>query len=257
MGEHGPVRWSEERRAFVVRLDRPPANAFGTPMVEGLDAALDAFDRSDARTLIVASALPGFFVAGADIKQMVGAPPEEFAGYGTALRGPIERIAGHDRPSIAVIEGRALGGGLELALATTLRIGTEGALLGLPEAKIGLLPGAGGTQRLPRLVGRGRALDIMLRAREVSAEEALRIGLLDAVAPDGAVLETALAWSDELAARSPAALAAILRCVDDADDRPLTEGLANEAKRVNALFEGPEAREGLSAFVEKRSPNYG
>lgn len=257
MGEHGPVRWSEERRALVVRLDRPPANALGTPIIEGLDAALDAFDASDARVLVVASALPGFFVAGADIKQMVGGSGEEFAAYGKALRGPLERIATHERPSIAVLEGLALGGGLELALAATLRIGAEGARLGLPESKIGLIPGAGGTQRLPRLVGRGRALDIMLRAREVPAEEAYRIGLLDAVVPEGAVLESALSWADELAARSPSALTAILRCVDDADDLPLAEGLAAEAQRVNALFDGPEAREGLTAFVEKRAPNYG
>ena len=97
----------------------------------------------------------------------------------------------------------------------------------------------------------------MLRAREVPADEARRIGLLDAVAPAGGALELALDWSDELAARSPAALTAILRCVDEADDRPLVEGLANEAKRVTALFEGPEAREGLAAFIEKRAPDYG
>lgn len=257
MGEQGPVRWSEQRRALVVRLDRPPANALGTPVIEGLEAALDAFDASPARVLVLASAVPGFFAAGADIKQMSGAAPEDFAAYGKALRVPLERIAAHERPSIAVIEGRALGGGLELGLAATLRVGSTTARVGLPESRIGLLPGAGGTQRLPRLVGRGRALDIMLRAREVAAEEAHAIGLLDALVAEGRAEDTALEWADELAARSPAALGAIMRCVDDADDRPLAEGLAREAERVNALFVGPEAREGLAAFLEKRTPDYG
>lgn len=257
MGEHGPVRWDEQGRAFVVHLDRPPANALGTPIIEGLDAAVDAFDASSARALVIASSRPGFFAAGADIKQMAGTGREEFAAYGKALRGALERIAGHDRPSIAAIEGRALGGGLELALAATLRVGSDQARVGLPEARLGLIPGAGGTQRLPRLVGRGRALDIMLRAREVPAEEARAIGLLDALVPAGETLATALAWVDELAGTSPSALTAILRCVDDADDRPLAEGLAGEAERVIDLFTGPEAAEGLAAFVEKRSPDYG
>jgi enoyl-CoA hydratase len=257
MGQHGPVSWDEGGRAFVVLLDRPPANALGTPIVEGLEAALDAFDGSAARVLVLASTRPGFFAAGADIKQMAGGAPEDFAAYGKALRAPMERIAAHDRPSIAVVEGRALGGGLELALATTLRIGSEDARLGLPEARLGLIPGAGGTQRLPRLVGRGRALEIMLRAREVPAEEARAIGLLDHLVAPGAALDAALAWVEELAGNSPAAQAAIMRCVDDAEDRPLAEGLAAEADRVDRLFTGAEAREGISAFVGKRAPEYG
>lgn len=257
MNEHGPISWGEQGRAFVVHLERPPANALGTPTVEGLGAALDAFDRSTARALVVASALPGFFAAGADIRQMSGASPEDFAAYGKALRAPMERLAAHDRPSIAVVEGRALGGGLELALATTLRIGSTDARLGLPEARLGLIPGAGGTQRLPRLIGRGRALEIMLRAREVRADEAAAIGLLDLVVASGTALDAALSWVDELARNSPAALTAIMRCVEEADDRPLAEGVAGEAERVNGLFAGPEAREGLAAFLEKRAPEYG
>jgi enoyl-CoA hydratase len=260
MGEHGPVSWESSGRALVVRLDRAPANALGTPIIEGLEAALDAFDALDAaaaRVLVLTSDRPGFFAAGADIKQMQGTSSEDFAAYGKALRRTLERIAGHERPSIAAIEGRALGGGLELALAATLRVGSTDARLGLPEARLGLIPGAGGTQRLPRVVGRGRALEIMLRAREVPGEEAAGIGLLDALVPSGTALETSLAWAEQLAGQSPAALDAIMRCVDDADDRPLAEGLAAEADRVTALFSGDEAREGLAAFIEKRAPDYG
>ena len=141
-------------------------------MITGVNAALDAFAESAARALVVTSAIDGFFAAGADIKLMAAADTDAFSAYGTSLRRLLGRIAGLDRPSIAAIDGRALGGGLELALACSLRIGSSRVFLGLPEPKLGLIPGAGGTQRLPRLVGRGRALEIMLTGREVCAAEA-------------------------------------------------------------------------------------
>lgn len=240
----------------VARLKRPPANALGMPIVSGLDQALDAFEASDARVLVIVSALDGFFAAGADIKLMANAEPEAFAEYGRRLRGPLNRLAHSDRPSIAAVEGLALGGGLELAMACTLRVGARGARLGLPESQIGLIPGAGGTQRLPRLVGRGRALDIMLTARQLDAEEAYAIGLLDRLVDAGDAEREALALADTLCARSPAALADIMRCVDDAQTLPLAEGLEREAQRVNGLFEGPEGQEGLRAFLDKRTPDF-
>ncbi|HEX4251688.1 MAG TPA: enoyl-CoA hydratase/isomerase family protein, partial [Pseudonocardia sp.] len=212
-------------RVCHVILRHPPANALGLPLVTGLERALDAFEASTARVLVITSALDGFFAAGADIKLMgsfVDAPNgsglTEFAAYGERLRGPLNRLAGSDRPSIAAIEGLALGGGLELALACTLRVGSRDARLGLPEAKLGLIPGAGGTQRLTRLVGRGRALDIMLTARDVPAEEALAIGLLDRLVEPGASATEAAALAKTLCSRSGAALTQIMRCVDDADE---------------------------------------
>jgi enoyl-CoA hydratase len=241
---------------LFVTLGRPPANALGSSLVEGLNWALNEFEISDARVLVIASALDGFFAAGADIKLMGTAGPAEFAAYGEQLRGPLSRLAASGKPSIAAIEGFALGGGLELALACTLRVGSRAARLGLPEAKLGLIPGAGGTQRLPRLVGRGRALDIMLTARDLTAEEAHAIGLLDRLVEPGAALEEATALAATLCRRSGAALTEIMRCVDDAQDKPLAEGLASEAARVNQLFTGPQAKEGLTAFLEKRQPDY-
>jgi enoyl-CoA hydratase len=250
------VTWSSAEQILCVRLCRPPANALGLPLVRGLDAALDAFEASDARVLVLVSDLAGFFAAGADIKTMGSASAEDFAAYGKALRGPLNRLAESDRPSIAAIEGLALGGGLELAMAATLRVGARNARLGLPEAKLGLIPGAGGTQRLTRLVGRGRALDIMLTARDVPAEEAYAIGLLDRLVEPGEAEAQAMTLAHTLCTRSPAAQTEILRCVDDAQDLPLVEGLAREADRVNALFSGPQAQEGLAAFLEKRRPDY-
>jgi enoyl-CoA hydratase len=206
--------------------------------------------------LIIGSALDGFFAAGADIKLMATASPAEFAAYGEQLRDPLTRLATADKPSIAAIEGFALGGGLELALACTLRVGSRTARLGLPESKLGLIPGAGGTQRLPRLVGRGRALDIMLTARTIAAEEAHAIGLLDRLVEPGTAVTEAIALAATLCERSGAALTEIMGCVDDAQERPLAEGLARETERVNQLFTEPQAREGLTAFLQKRQPDY-
>jgi enoyl-CoA hydratase len=254
------VTWSADERIQVVRMHRPPANALGLPMVEGLERALDAFDASDARVLVIVSELDGFFAAGADIKLMGGYAEQgdvaSFSDYGGQLRAPLSRLYGHDRPSIAAIEGLALGGGMELALACTMRVGSRDARLGLPESKLGLIPGAGGTQRLPRLVGRARALDLMLTARDVAAPEAYAIGLLDRLVEPGEAQDEALRLAKVLCSRSGAALTQVMRCVDDADDLPLAEGLTREAERVNELFEGPEAREGLRAFIEKRRPDY-
>jgi enoyl-CoA hydratase len=254
------VTWSVDERIQVVRMHRPPANALGLPMVEGLQRALDAFDASDARVLVIVSELDGFFAAGADIKLMNGYCEQgdvaSFSDYGNRLREPLGRLYGHERPSIAAIEGLALGGGMELALAATLRVGSTDARLGLPESKIGLIPGAGGTQRLPRLVGRARALDLMLTARDVAAPEAHALGLLDRLVQPGKAEGEAMELARLLCNRSGAALTQIMRCVDDADDLQLDQGLAREADRVNTLFSGPEAREGLGAFVEKRRPDY-
>lgn len=254
------VTWSTEGRVQVVRMHRPPANALGLPMVDGLQRALDAFDSSDSRVLVIVSELDGFFAAGADIKLMDGYAEQgdvaSFSDYGNRLREPLSRLYGHERPSIAAIEGLALGGGMELALACTMRVGSSAARLGLPESKIGLIPGAGGTQRLPRLVGRARALDLMLTARDVAGPEAHALGLLDRLVEPGQAEDEALKLARLLCDRSGAALTQIMRCVDDADDLPLAEGLAREADRVNTLFSGPEAREGLKAFIEKRRPDY-
>jgi enoyl-CoA hydratase/carnithine racemase len=182
---------------------------------------------------------------------------ESFSAYGDALRGAVERLAAHPAMSIAAVDGLALGGGLELALACTLRVGGSEARFGLPEVKIGLIPGAGGTQRLPRLVGRGRALDIMLTGREVKADEAHWIGLIDRVAEPGATAR-ALAWelAEELSTASTPAQHAVMRAVDAADDRSLADGLRYEAEQVLDVFERGEAAEGIRAFLDKRAPQF-
>jgi len=166
-----------------------------------------------------------------------------------------DRLAGAPWVSIAAVDGLALGGGLELAMACTMRVSGPRGRFGLPEVKLGLIPGAGGTQRLPRLVGRGRALDIMLTARQVRADEALAIGLVDRLA-DGDVVKESLALAAELAASSLPAQLAVVRAVNAAFELPPDEGLRYEALLEQGLFADGEAAEGIRAFIAKRAPDF-
>jgi enoyl-CoA hydratase len=242
---------------LTVLLERPPANALGLPIVEGLNAALDFADADPGvKVVVVASRIPGFFAAGADIKHMATIDSAGFHAYGEALRAALGRLATGERVSIAAVDGLALGGGLELAMACTLRIGSPAAQFGLPEVKLGLIPGAGGTQRLPRLVGRGRALEIILTGRQVEAAEAHAIGLIDRVVDDGRAEAEALGIARELAGFSLPALRAVIRTVDASIDLPLHDGVAYEAREEQALFDAGEAREGIAAFLEKRPPRF-
>jgi enoyl-CoA hydratase len=187
---------------------------------------------------------------------MVTADTAAFTAYGDRLRATLDRLAGSHRVTVAAVDGLALGGGLELAMACTLRVAGRGARLGLPEVKLGLIPGAGGTQRLPRLVGRGRALDIVLTGRQVPAEEAHAMGLVDRLVDDGTAEVAALELASELRAVSLPAQQAVIRTVDAAFDRALVDGLAFEVEQVRDVFEHGEAREGMAAFLEKRRPDF-
>ncbi|HLQ23750.1 MAG TPA: enoyl-CoA hydratase-related protein, partial [Gemmatimonadales bacterium] len=217
----------------------------------------DAAERAgDVKVMIVASALDGFFAAGADIKHMSAIDAASFLAYGGAMRAVNDRLAASSWISIAAVDGLALGGGLELAMACTMRVSGPRARFGLPEVKLGLIPGAGGTQRLPRLVGRGRALDIMLTARQVRADEALAIGLVDRLA-DGDVVKEALALAAELVTSSRPAQLAVVRAVNAAFELPPDEGFRYEAFLEQGLFEDGEAAEGIRAFIAKRPPDFG
>ncbi|MGH3432532.1 MAG: enoyl-CoA hydratase/isomerase family protein [Thermocrispum sp.] len=255
MTDPGAVTWhSDDPNVLVLTLRRPPANALGRPIIHGLGAALDA--AGQAKVLVIRSELDRFFAAGADIKEMSAIEADAFTAYGDALRAVLDRLAGADLLSIAAVDGMALGGGLEVAMACTLRVAGRDAQFGLPEVKLGLIPGAGGTQRLPRLVGRGRALDLMLTGRAIGAEEAHAIGLVDRLVDAGQATKAALELAGELAALSLPAQQAVVRSVDAAFDRPLADGLRYEVGQIQDLFAHGEATEGISAFVAKRPPRF-
>lgn len=251
------VSWrTDSPGVTVVSLNRPPANALGMPILDGLHAACDAAEKAGGtKVMIVESALQGFFAAGADIKHMSTIDADTFLEYGNRMRSVNDRLAAAPWISIAAVDGAALGGGLELAMACTLRVCGARATFGLPEVKLGLIPGAGGTQRLPQLVGRGRALDIMLTARQVPADEALAIGLVDR-STAGDVLDEARALAATIVGSSLPAQLAVSRTVDAAFALPLAEGLAYEAEQEQGLFTDGEAAEGIAAFIEKRRPNF-
>lgn len=257
MSDQPVVTWTTESAGVtVVSLSRPPANALGIPLLDGLHAAIDAAEAAgDVKVMVIRSALDGFFAAGADIKHLATIDAESFLAYGDQMRAVNDRLAAAPWISIAAVDGLALGGGLELAMACTLRVAGSRAKLGLPEVKLGLIAGAGGTQRLPQLVGRGRALEIQLTARQVGADEAVQIGLVDRFSDDD-VLKAALELAGELVSASLPAQLAVVRTVNAAFELPLEEGFAFEALQEQGLFENGEAAEGIAAFVAKRRPNF-
>jgi enoyl-CoA hydratase len=242
------VKTSRHGEVMQFVMGRAPANALGLPLIEALEGALDAFETSDARVLVVSSAIPAFFAAGADLKYISTLGAAEFEHYRDALRSPLERIAACDRPSIAAIDGFALGGGLELAMACTLRFATPASRMGLPEVKLGLIPGAGGTQRLPRLVGAGRALDLMLSGSELDGRSALAIGLVSAIVDD--VVSHALDHAARLARWPSAAMDAIMQCVEAAGTTP-ERGMELEGDAIARLFGDGHADSGIAAFLGK------
>ena len=255
MSDVPAVSWSAVSPSVLhVVLQRPRANALGPVIIDGLHQAMDAADAMSAKVLVISSALEGFFAAGADIKHMGSIDATSFLAYGDELRGALDRLA--ERISIAAVEGQALGGGLELAMACTFRVAGRNAQFGLPEVRLGLIPGAGGTQRLPRLVGKGRALDIMMTARPVPADEALAIGLVERLTEAGQALIGSLALADSLTQMSQPALHAVRRTVDAAFDMPLSDGMEFEVAQEQVLFEKGEAREGIAAFLDKRPPHF-
>jgi enoyl-CoA hydratase/carnithine racemase len=248
------VRTEEVDGVTHVVMERPPANALGRPMVEGLEAALDDFlDASPSKVLVISSAIPGFFAAGADIKYISTLDADGFRDYRDALRSPLERLASCGRPSIAAIDGLAFGGGLELAMACTLRFATPGSRLGLPEVKLGLIPGAGGTQRLPQLIGVGRALKLMLSGADVDGAEALSIGLVDQLCANGDVVNSALSYATRLARWPAPAMASILTSVRAAVLNP-ADGMRVEGEEIVELFAGGHADAGIAGFLDRARP---
>lgn len=238
----------------TITLDNPPANALGRAVIDGLRHALTKC--VSASVVVIRSSLPRFFVAGADLTLLGELDTAGFATYLNDLRSVLEEIASAPFLSIAAIDGMALGGGLELAMACTLRVASVDASLGLPEVKLGLLPGAGGTQRLVRFIGRGPAFDLLLSGRSMSGRDAHAARLVERVAEPGATASAVAAgWASELAMVPRSTAAAIRRCVNAvADDSSI--GMTMELDEVVALFGSPVGQEGVAAFVEKRPPRF-
>jgi enoyl-CoA hydratase/carnithine racemase len=249
------VMYSADGAVGEITLDKPPANSYDIEFMRELSEAIGEADADPGvRVAVVRSASPKFFSAGADVKRFLTNDADANMDMIRLAHEALASIARSEKLFVAWIAGHALGGGLEIALACDLRYAAEGEYrLGTPEVTLGLLPGNGGTQRLPRIIAPGAALDLLLTGRQVKPDEALRLGLVSALFADEDAFR---AHADKLAAGPPLAIANIKRAVHEGLARPLDDGLALERELIEALFRSRDANEGLTAFSEKRSPTF-
>jgi enoyl-CoA hydratase/carnithine racemase len=234
----------------TIRLDRPKMNAIDEQLhLEVRAAAIEAGERTDVRAVVIYGG-ERVFAAGADIKAMSQLDGAGMQAWGRELQDSFRTVARLPKPVIAAVTGYALGGGYELALCADFRVLGSRAKIGQPEIQLGVIPGAGGTQRLARLVGPAKAKDLVFTGRHVGAEEALEIGLADAVVPDAEVYETAVAMARKFAAGPPLALAAAKRAIDEGLELPIDEGLALESRLFAELFDTEDQKNGMRSFLE-------
>jgi enoyl-CoA hydratase/carnithine racemase len=253
----GYVRLDVDDGVGVVRLDRPPANAIDLELADELQGAIREADRRGDVGAIVLWGGPKIFAAGADIKAMATWSPDEVRPSVDALGGACDLLEVIDTISIAAVNGYALGGGCELALACDLRYLAADARLGQPEIALGVIPGAGGTQRLVRLVGPGRTRELVYSGRIVPAHEALSLGLAERVLPADDVLTAAIDDARRFAQGPRSALAAAKAAIAAAVSNPGAPGILAEREAFVALFGTADQREGMAAFLEKREPRFG
>ena len=263
MAEWQYVRTEITDRIAVLTIDHPPVNSFNRQVVTELDEATDQpLADDEVKAIVITGGGTNAFVAGADISEIKAlleepgdtyAAPREFIERGQALFLKIEMAT---KPVIAAINGYCLGGGLELAMACHMRICSDRARLGQPEINLGIIPGWGGTQRLARMVGRGKAVEMILTGDMITAQEAYRVGLVNKVVPAGAVLKEARGLARKIVSRSRFACAAALRAITEGLAVPIEDGLRIEAECFVDLADTEDIREGVNAFLEKRQPQF-
>jgi enoyl-CoA hydratase/carnithine racemase len=251
------VAFSADGAVGLITLDNPPTNSYDRSVMEAFAAAVDEAIASDVRAVVVRSASPKFFSAGADVKKFLEGDVEANMEMIRTSQAAFKRMAAAEQVFIAHLAGHALGGGLEIALACDIRLASAGGYkLGTPEVTLGLLPGNGGTQRLTRLVGPSRAMELLITGRTFGVEEAQATGLLAAVYDAEEAEAKVREYAERLAGGPALAVAAIKRCVHEGGELSLEDGLALEAELVERLFRSKDATEGLTAFVEKRNPAF-
>ncbi|MFW6135550.1 MAG: enoyl-CoA hydratase/isomerase family protein [Chloroflexota bacterium] len=263
MGEWQNIRTEVEDRIALLTIDHPPVNSFNKQVVTELDEAIDELMADDeVKAIVITGGGTNAFVAGADIpeiKELLEDPgdgyaeAQEFIERGQGVHLKIERAT---KPVIAAINGFCLGGGLELAMACHMRICSDRARMGQPEINLGLIPGWGGTQRLARIVGKAKALEMILTGDMITAQEAYRIGLVNKVVPAGAILKEARGLARKIVSKSKFPVAATLRAVTQGLETTVEEGLEIEKEQFVGLADTEDIREGVSAFLEKRQPEF-
>ncbi len=252
------IRLEEEEGLAILTIDRPKAlNALKSEVLRELrDVLREVERRDDLLVVVLTGAGEKAFAAGADIREMLPLSPmeaREYAALGHEVTRILERM---EKPVIAAVNGYALGGGCELALACDLRIAAEGVLLGQPEVKLGIPPGFGGSQRLPRLVGRGKASELIFTGTPIDAQEAERIGLVNKVVPREKLLDEAKQIARTMMKRGPLALRLSKAALQQSQESGLSSGLAFELETFSLAFSTDDKQEGMTAFTEKRRPSF-
>lgn len=252
------IEFEVEDGVGVARMNKPPANTYDYDFMRDLDGVIEEVRfNDDVKVAVLGSKLDKFFSAGADIKMLQKSEPDYKAMFCLNCQETLVKMESTPKVWIAAINGHCVGGGLEIALATDIRtMGRDSGQIGLPEVTLGVLPGTGGTQRLPRLVGKARALDMMITGKLLSPEEAEAIGLVNYVHEPKELWDRTLEYAQDLAKGPTRAVGLIKRSVTEGLEMPLQQGLALERELQNRLFVTEDAREGLTAWVEKRKPTF-
>ena len=250
------VNFEIEDKIALVTVDRPPVNALNQQVLEEIkEAFLELGGRKDVGAVIVTGG-GSAFMAGADIKMISEMGPDDAIELSGRIGGAFDEIVHFNGAVIAAVSGLALGGGCELAMACDIRVADENAIFGLPEVSLGVMPGAGGTQRLPRLVGSGKAKEMIFSGDPISAEDAKSIGLVERVAPKGEAVSEARKLAKRILLRGPVAVANAKRAINEGIELALEEGLRREGVLFSELFKTADKREGIGAFIEKRKPDF-
>jgi enoyl-CoA hydratase/carnithine racemase len=244
-----------EQAVAVITLNRPPANAISEPLIRELNEALNDVRTDEAiRAVIITGSGDRIFCGGADLgTAFTGGDVEAFLRFGNSVMRKMERFP---KPIIAAINGHAMGGGCEIAMACHLRLLKETARMGQTESNLGIIPGYGGTQRLPRLIGRTKALEFLLLGTQIPAPECLALGLVNRLCKDGETLSDAKALARQLARRAPLASAAIIRAVDEGLEAPMARSIDVEIDAFMPTLHSEDAAEGIQAFFTKREPEF-
>ena len=240
----------------VIRVDRPKLNALNAAIQVRIAELADECGRRADVAAVVLTGGERVFAAGADIKEMQGLSYAEMVEHSHVLQRSFAAVARIPKPVAAAINGYALGGGCELALCADVRIAADDATLGQPEIKLGIIPGAGGTQRLPRAISKAKAMDLVLTARMMDAAEAERAGLVSRVVPAADLLDVALAAAETICEFSGPSVTMAKECVNRAYESPLAEGILYERRAFHSLFATEDQKEGMDAFLKKRKPEF-
>jgi enoyl-CoA hydratase/carnithine racemase len=241
----------------VLTLNRPPANTISTQMVLELEMAIDEVVReAGVRAVVLTGAGDRIFCGGADLSSAFGDGADDLEAFLRQGQALLRRIERSPKPVIAAIQGHATGGGCEIAMACHLRVMKETARIGQTESNLGIVPGFGGTQRLPRLIGRTKALEMLILGAQITAPEALALGLINRLAKEGETLAEAQALATTIARRAPIATRLIIECVDRGLDGPLEAGIDAEVRAFLETLRTEDAAEGIQAFFQKRPAEF-